>query len=116
MVSILIEFKEFESRLLESLESILDQKNQKWEILIGTDGFSEFALPDDKRIKVVGFTRGAKILDKLATIAAYPLLCHMTVGEVWSPDKIDQELALNISFFANPHKKATVPPTTGSKN
>jgi len=133
MISILIPIYNGIEFIEESIESVLQQTFNGWEILIGINGHpqnSEVYLKAKEyeqkvlegKIKVFDFfeIKGkANTLNELVKHAKYDYIALLDVDDIWLPEKLEKQIPFirlkydvigtNCIYFGNVYKKSTIP-------
>lgn len=96
MISILLSIYNGEYFVKESINSVLDQTFEEFELLIGFNGTTDNSKKiieeyKDKRIKIFdyGEDKGrSKTLNKLLSLSAYNYICIQDDDDIWHKDKL----------------------------
>lgn len=106
MVSILLATFNGERYIRQSIDSILNQTFNQWELLIGFNGTTDSSINivqeyNDERIRVFNFgdDKGkAKTLNKLIIESSYNWCSIQDDDDIWLPDKLSEQFSISQDY------------------
>lgn len=102
MISILLAVYNGEKYISQSVDSIINQTFEEWELLIGFNGTTDsskdiIAKYNDSRIKIFDYDNEkgkAKTLNKLIKKAKYDWCAIQDDDDIWLPQKLEKQFSL----------------------
>lgn len=106
MISILLAVYNGEKYISQSVDSIINQTFEEWELLIGFNGTTDsskdiIAKYNDSRIKIFDYDNEkgkAKTLNKLIKKAKYDWCAIQDDDDIWLPQKLEKQFSLTDSY------------------